>query len=130
MLKALVVHIPYNFLSFNLYICADIECKETVKGAEYRGTKSTTATGRTCQAWNIQSPHEHTLVPLDEDLEGNNFVRVDSHCSTLRLGIRPIPFWVNFFHFDAAFEKFGQIIDWSLHLKGWCPPSGKSWISH
>ena len=55
----------------NNYISADIECKETVEGTEYRGTKSTTVSGKTCQAWNTQSPHEHNHVPLDEDLEGN-----------------------------------------------------------
>jgi len=28
--------------------------------ADYRGTIAVTATGKTCQAWSVQSPHEHT----------------------------------------------------------------------
>ena len=73
----------------NMSICADIECKETVEGTEYRGTKSTTVSGKTCQAWNTQSPHQHELVPLDEDLEGNNLVRVDSVCLVPKLIPKP-----------------------------------------
>ena len=51
-------HSLYMLLYSNMYICADIECKETVEGTEYRRTKSTTVSGKTCQAWNTQAPHQ------------------------------------------------------------------------
>jgi len=37
-----------------------MECRYTVKGAEYRGLRTTTNTGKTCQRWDSQSPHTHS----------------------------------------------------------------------
>lgn len=46
------------------------ECKSTDQGAEYRGTVSTTVSGKTCQEWRSDTPQAHSIVPEDEGLEG------------------------------------------------------------
>ncbi|KAI8482588.1 hypothetical protein Bbelb_396550 [Branchiostoma belcheri] len=39
-------------------------CQEG-NGASYRGTVSVTETGKTCQRWDSQTPHEHDYTPAD-----------------------------------------------------------------
>jgi hypothetical protein len=45
--------------------------------ADYRGNISVTASGKTCQAWNSQTPHQHTRTPDDYPNDGldSNFCR-------------------------------------------------------
>ena len=33
--------------------------------ADYRGTHNVTVSGLTCQRWDEQSPHEHTVTPVE-----------------------------------------------------------------
>ncbi|XP_065070367.1 latent-transforming growth factor beta-binding protein 2-like [Rhopilema esculentum] len=38
------------------------DCKDTIKGGEYRGFVNTTREGLTCQQWGAQSPHQHSVT--------------------------------------------------------------------
>ncbi|XP_071952274.1 uncharacterized protein [Antedon mediterranea] len=54
------------------------ECYERVDAADYRGTVSVTKSGKTCQKWTSQTPHEHTDTPEKSPGNGlgdHNFCR-------------------------------------------------------
>ena len=54
------------------------ECYQRQDGADYRGMVSRTKTGRQCQAWSEQSPHQHTKTHARyprAGLGGHNFCR-------------------------------------------------------
>ncbi|XP_078694968.1 plasminogen-like isoform X2 [Branchiostoma floridae x Branchiostoma belcheri] len=44
-------------------------------GASYRGTVSVTATGKTCQRWDSQTPHRHTMTPAKYPSLEQNYCR-------------------------------------------------------
>ncbi|XP_019616148.1 PREDICTED: plasminogen-like [Branchiostoma belcheri] len=44
-------------------------------GASYRGTVSVTATGKTCQRWDSQTPHRHTITPAKYPSLEQNYCR-------------------------------------------------------
>lgn len=37
----------------------NLNCKTSILGQDYTGTYSQTVSGRTCQRWDSQTPHEH-----------------------------------------------------------------------
>ncbi|OPL33298.1 apolipoprotein, partial [Mytilus galloprovincialis] len=42
-------------------LCEEVkECLKNARGNDYNGRMSTTESGRTCQAWNKQTPHRHS----------------------------------------------------------------------
>ncbi len=56
------------------------ECLTTSDGKQYRGTLSTTQTGKTCQRWDQQTPHIHLFsnpsgFPEASVLDAENFCR-------------------------------------------------------
>ncbi|CAH1799471.1 unnamed protein product [Owenia fusiformis] len=56
------------------------ECKTDTLGNEYQGKLSVTRSGKTCQRWNRQSPHEHSrndtsTFPDDNLKDANNYCR-------------------------------------------------------
>ena len=55
-------------------------CRSTTLGQEYTGTVAVTRTGKTCQAWLLQTPHSHSYTdpvtfPDANLIDANNFCR-------------------------------------------------------
>lgn len=56
------------------------------KGSGYRGCRTTTRTGRTCQKWTLQSPHRHSRTPQNYPNKGlgdHNYCRNPDGGSTI-----------------------------------------------
>lgn len=58
------------------------ECKRSSSGYDYTGKVSVTQSGRTCQAWNSQTPHSHTDTSLQENYCRNPGGRTTPWCYT------------------------------------------------
>ena len=41
------------------------DCKEDINGAQYKGHIDATVSGKLCQPWRSQFPHEHALTTAD-----------------------------------------------------------------
>ena len=67
-LYCMLIDISYAYL----YNFAEKECKMTTEGMEYRGSASTSRSGIPCQAWNMQSPHTHDMMPSNHPDKGLN----------------------------------------------------------
>ena len=51
---------------------AAAECQIGHRGTSYKGTKSTTVSGLTCQPWISQTRHFHHIFPVNEDVFGED----------------------------------------------------------
>lgn len=60
----LYIHIYIYFILIGL---VEEECKRSKSGYEYTGKVSVTKSGKTCQAWNSQTPHNHGFTSLQEN---------------------------------------------------------------
>jgi len=49
-------------------------------GEDYTGQTSTTGSGLTCQRWDSQSPHEHTIGTSDSDFPGETMSSAANYC--------------------------------------------------
>jgi hypothetical protein len=59
-----------------------VECKKTLFGEDYSGGKTTTVSGRACQSWASQKPHNHikyTNFPEGSEEEAKNYCRNPDH---------------------------------------------------
>ena len=45
------------YINFIILFCITIECKDTVKGLDYIGSLNTTKSGKSCQRWDSDTPH-------------------------------------------------------------------------
>jgi len=56
--------------------CGAIKCYNARNnGVDYRGTKSVTLSGKTCQKWSTQTPHDHDYKPKDYPELQENYCR-------------------------------------------------------
>ena len=46
--------------AFCFPVKAEVECLTSSRGGEYKGRVNVTRSGRKCQAWSEQTPHQHT----------------------------------------------------------------------
>ena len=62
-------------------------CDETLSGEKdvgYRGCQAQTVTGKTCQRWDLQTPHTHTKVLGEKGVEaGHNYCRNPDGADTI-----------------------------------------------
>eukprot|EP00058_Branchiostoma_floridae_P014529 XP_002600017.1 hypothetical protein BRAFLDRAFT_74138 [Branchiostoma floridae] len=65
-----------DFCYLQKYFICQIESCQVGNGASYRGTVSVTQTGKTCQRWDSQTPHEHDRTPANYPAGG----LVDNYC--------------------------------------------------
>jgi len=65
------------------------ECRQTPAGREYTGTLSTTVSGRTCQAWSSETPHELNLpASIDANYAEGSRAEAKNYCRN------PDPSWL------------------------------------
>jgi len=72
------------------------ECLSTDDGRQYVGTASRTMSGRSCQHWNSQSPHEHVFTEIDffpDRNSGATIADVSNYCRNPLAGslYKPLP---------------------------------------
>ena len=55
------------------------ECNPTVRGTNYFGRQTMTASGRICQYWSRQQPHAHNYT-VDEEFPDKTVVAASNYC--------------------------------------------------
>ena len=80
--------------------CPDLTKCGSGKQADYRGKINKTASGRTCQRWDVQSPHKHSRTPENYPNSGleENYCRNPDGKELLC--------WSNSFHAHLIFKAF------------------------
>ena len=70
-------HPDWDFGSLESCVPDPQNCGCFYTQADYRGTINITQSGKTCQAWNVHTPHEHKHSDFSKykELEGHNFCR-------------------------------------------------------
>ncbi|XP_062581279.1 hepatocyte growth factor-like, partial [Saccostrea cucullata] len=79
------------FIGTFLYSVTDFisaDCR--LPGVLYQGTKNVTETGKACQRWDIQSPHEHAygVFSIAKENYCRNFDREEPWCFTNDTDVR------------------------------------------
>ncbi|XP_061195828.1 uncharacterized protein LOC133204068 [Saccostrea echinata] len=83
----------FSFLTgifFNSVTAKSISTDCRLPGVLYQGTKNVTETGRTCQRWDAQNPHEHgyDVFSIAQENYCRNFDREEPWCFTNDSGVR------------------------------------------
>ena len=79
-----------------------------VPGSDYNGTISVTVSGRTCQNWNSQTPHHHTITAPKKQYGNTNYCRNPNEgtngvwCYTIDPSVR----WEFCSQIQGLFRKF------------------------
>lgn len=77
-----------DFLNLSDGLDESNECYTDLKGKDYRGTVRTTRTGKSCQKWTSQFPHEHTNTPENNPGFGLGKLIIYHKSGTLAFSVR------------------------------------------
>ena len=74
----------------NVSCTGNIECYLIGDGSDYRGYKSTTQNGYTCQKWTTQSPHAHEYTSAVYPMAG---IRDHNYCRNPEPNLNAVQPW-------------------------------------